>query len=252
MSADLNTSITIQGSGDELLAVLDVLKMYEKKHYRTKYVDARLQFIRLTYEGEEKQLAEVKKRDRDRIQKSGGTLEIEASGPYGSFYPVDETRVFENIADAAPNSSFTGKVEGFVSGADVIWEGNLKEGKLYLKYTESNWDEGPEAKYSEMLYEKLPPESFAELFGISKSGGDLEDYYDDMSGALRDAGFPDFQYGLFVAETGGMHLSEEEYRIITQKAKDLGVRTLDEIAEEALANAVSTITYDPLKKEYIK
>lgn len=252
MSADLNTTITIQGDGDELLAVLDVLKMYEKKHYKTKYVDARLDYIRLTYEGEEKQLDEVKKRDRDRIQKTGGTLEIEASGPYGSFYPVDETRVFENIADVAPNSSFTGKVKGFVIGADIMWEGKLDGGKLYLKFTENSWDEGPEAKYSEMLYEKLPPESFAEMFGIDKSGGDLEDYYDEMSGALRDADFPNFVYNRFVVETGGMNLSEEEYKTITRKAKELGVRTMDEIVEEALANAVSTVTYDPVKKEYIK
>ena len=100
--------------------------------------------------------------------------------------------------------------------------------------------------------EVLPEEEFAELFGLLMDEGQLYDYHMEMTGALRDANFPEPDYSSFVRETGGMKLSEEQFVEIAQKAKDMGLKTMGQIDKEMQDGNATWSMYDPSKKEYIQ
>ena len=82
--------------------------------------------------------------------------------------------------------------------------------------------------------------------------GQLYDYHMEMTGALRDANFPEPDYNSFVRETGGMKLSEEQFVEIAQKAKDMGLKTMGQIDKEMQDGNATWSMYDPSKKEYIQ
>ena len=110
MAADFNTYLSIKGTKDELKAVLGVLKKFENDS------EIYLQFVEVGKgkENERKGLFDDSTRLRDlspdeKVEKfldSVGTeLTVTAGGPYGHFGWLEETGLFEAIADAAINLS---------------------------------------------------------------------------------------------------------------------------------------------------
>ena len=162
MQADYNTSISISGTTEELKKVMEVLKKLEAKEF-----DVYLGQIKLKKEGQYIILADLKDESSldAFIEESGGSIDIDAYGPWGHYQRLEDAKIFEKIAETAPGASFYGKTEGGTSYTTENIEGNLKNGILHLKsFFEANEESGDE--YYSFLSKKMPPERFIEVFKI--------------------------------------------------------------------------------------
>ena len=148
MAGAYDTEITMKGTGEELLSFLNVLKLYKTSHYINVEddIDARFEGVSISYCEMNSRIDDLSEEQINRIKEQGGIISVEASGPYGHFEEVDDTRLFQNLADAAPGASFSGKVEGYKGSADVYWKAEFTEGKLNLKYHQ---DQGFEDDWSD-------------------------------------------------------------------------------------------------------
>lgn len=98
MAADLNTSIFLKGTKEELkMALASMMKLTTTKNF---HLDC--------FENEEALV--------EKIESSDGEVEFYFSGPYGHFASLEETDIFEQIVSAAPNIYLNGKIEGFTTG----------------------------------------------------------------------------------------------------------------------------------------
>ena len=169
-AADFNTGMTLEGSRDELLAMLNVVKDYVTKkryQYRENRDCAYLMSAHINGPNESGLGAHLSEMNDDDILKfidnHNGVVEIDASGPYGVFGFLDEVDLFRDIAEAAPNAKLVGGMGGFNSGGDMAASFELKDGLLHCKYfqgedeeywededeDEEDWDEDDDWEYKE-------------------------------------------------------------------------------------------------------
>ena len=133
MSADLQTYIEMQGTIEELKSMLSVIEDYCNPDN-----DQSLYDFALWYEDESNSIinpSSFSEEDiHDFLVKSKNEILIEADGPYG-IGGIDESGLFEAIASAAPNATFTAVTSGFTTGQSDNFAGELKDGLLYLTYS---------------------------------------------------------------------------------------------------------------------
>ena len=156
MSADLNTEITLGGGKEELVAFLSVLKSYETHKHE--------QYIELVELESGTETAALRELDEDGIRRfveaAESHITVSAFGPWGAFGELGDVHLFERLSEAAPNASFEGSMNGFVTGADVALEAALMDGKVH---------------FSELY---LPDEERAEL--EEEYGEDYEDVREEL------------------------------------------------------------------------
>lgn len=134
MSADIKTAIVINGSPEELEAMLKALSFFEtemyeqyKKKQRCAYIDK----VRIWGSERKVYLNDLSdEKIRALVSKSENSLIIEAEGPYGYYSMLEEVGLFEYLAEAAPTAGFSGSSEGYITGAEVALNGELKNGLL--------------------------------------------------------------------------------------------------------------------------
>ena len=210
MSADLNTSITVKGNEEELLAILKILSMFENENcerYRTKHDCA---YFDCVYANGKRIKDLSDEATTDFLKEAEGELQVEASGPYGVFDKLCEVGLFEAMADAAPGAWFRGNSSGFVTGADVSLDAELKDGTLHLaEYYMA--DEVLPDEYKKIIQNKLPYEQFCKLFKIDEGEFDEECYLDFIEEAIGECGFPDMDYDQFIEYCESSSVSEDEY-----------------------------------------
>lgn len=136
MSASLYTAIEMEGTLEEITAMITVIKDYcGCKH------DASLDYpkICLGNKFDYKNAVLLKTLSEESLAaflaKHKGKVFVMADGPYGSYGRVDEAGLFEAIAEAAPSANFQASTTGFTTGQSDDFTGDLKNGKLYLTYS---------------------------------------------------------------------------------------------------------------------
>ena len=143
MSADFNTSITVAGTAEEIVAILKVIKEYEEekpKQYQEEHNCGYIEYVRINKKMEffgagEKHLKNMSEEEiAAYIAALKGVLYVEAAGPYGAFGWLEEVDLFKDMADIAPTASFSGWMSGFDTGSDQTVKSELKDGLLHLYY----------------------------------------------------------------------------------------------------------------------
>ena len=156
-AADFSTHVRLEGTEEELFEMLKVIKTYavDKRQQYAKNKDCAYLlsvFIgRFQVEGlapkidamtDEELMAFVKERK--------GVVLVDASGPYGRFWGLQDMKMFHEMAEAAPNAKFNGSVSGFDPGGTHAAELILADGLLNCKYSsvdhefdedDEDWDE---------------------------------------------------------------------------------------------------------------
>ena len=115
MSADLNTCISMQGTAEELLSMLHVLRVFETDnvaqyfcHHDCSYIEdvtistSGGKCINLKDSADEELASFVSGRKKK--------LQIQADGPWGIFYELGDVGLFEALADSAPTARFIGSL----------------------------------------------------------------------------------------------------------------------------------------------
>jgi hypothetical protein len=155
MSADLQTYIEMQGTLEELKSMLSVIEDYCNPDK-----DQSLDSFTLWYEDESNSIinpSSFSEEDiHDFLVKSKNKILIEADGPYG-IGGVTESGLFEAIASAAPNATFTAVTSGFTTGQSDNFVGELKDGLLHLTYSillDEDYEDGEEIPLEDWFTEK--------------------------------------------------------------------------------------------------
>ncbi|MBR5979424.1 MAG: hypothetical protein IK029_01380 [Oscillospiraceae bacterium] len=130
MYAEFNSAITVRGTLDELAAIAEVL--WESRNQR-----AWIRLIKIDINGEKRDIFFSSKESFLSIVSEAKTgFEVEADGPYGRFAFLDEVGLFTDLADAAPNAYYDGKMYGDSDGAGCSESAyaELKDGTLSMRY----------------------------------------------------------------------------------------------------------------------
>ena len=168
MSADLNMSISMRGSQEELAAMLKVLHYYETvkgAQYNASRNCAYIDWVQITSRGQSRHLDENNICELAAMTGSG-ELTATAGGPYGHYAELQEVGLFEAMADAAPNAWFSCSISGFVGSVDVSHSAELKDGQLNVYASDT--DEDPSYLYVEDFLNKVSHSEFCELFQVDE------------------------------------------------------------------------------------
>lgn len=252
MSADFHTFITVSGTQDELLAVLKVLRFYERdlaERYRSSRDCAYIELVNVK-EGIDtsyfsgKELDSLTEEDIVALAaEMDGAMSVRASGPYGIFSLVEEVPLFQDIAEAAPGAVFTGEISGFSDEVNQEAKGELKEGLLNLYYSYHS-NEGDWKARIEKIAELLPYDEFIERFKLDEDEFE-EDFY---AGLIGDYDFPNLGYKEFMDYCECSKITEAEYDQEIEKIRQL----LEPEQETEEIEVEPDSIYDPVNKEYIR
>ena len=256
MSADLNTTITIKGTPEELLAMLKVLKVFSTEkyvQYREKRDCGYINFVRVNSKASVCCVDNVSDEELlDFASNAGGKLVVDAGGPWGVFNQPGDVGLFEALADAAPGAQFEGHITGFITGADVAHSGELIDGKLYLSDYMIADEELPNL-YVDEVEKKLPYSKFCKLFNVDKDEFEYDDYGCFLEEAAEE-GFPfEMDYETFVDFYEGFNPSEEQYAAALEEIASLGIVEFDTFRESVNVDEYTEWSvYDPSTKKYSK
>ncbi len=254
MSADLNTSIDMRGTTEELLSMLKVLRVFEtekREQYQKNRNCGYIESVKIS--GASGRISSARLSDQEMIDflaEAGTELRVQAAGPWGAFHEPGEAGLFEALAEAAPNAYFDGMISGFITGADVSHSGTLTDCKLLL----SNYyvaDETFPELYVEDVKKKLSYAKFCRLFKVDKEEFESDCYGDFLMDAM-DEGFPsDMDYDSFMDLCDCSEIDEEQFEAAIEKTAELGIVDFETFRETFDEDAFcQTSIYDPVTKTY--
>lgn len=254
MSADLNTEITVRGNKEELLAILKVLRSFETdnhEQYRNNRDCAYLEGVEANCEADSCDVADATDDELvEFLEEAGNELEINSAGPWGAFFDPSDIGLFERLAEAAPNAYFTGLIEGFVTGADVLHTAELNAGILSLSSSMVN-DEDLPAVYAKYFKKKLPYAKFCKLFKVDKEDFDKE-CYDEFIEQIGEDGFPE-DLDTFLDFCGSSEIDEDKYDSAIEKIEELDILGFDDFRDEIpMEDFAEKRYYNPVTKKYSK
>lgn len=137
MTADYSTNICIDGTTEDLLAMLAVVRKYlpAPPKYRP---DIRFDWVTIWRKSDKstfylEKLYGMKEEEQQQfLDTFEGELSISAAGPFGYFDLISSIPLFQNMAHAAPCASFDGSISGYTSYDESELEAELKDGKLRI------------------------------------------------------------------------------------------------------------------------
>lgn len=259
MSADFNTEILMKGKKEELMAMTKVLKSYvteKQNQYNEKRDCAYMMSVRIN---DENYLTELTDEELEAVvETSNETVNVAAMGPYGVFGFLEEVRLFEDMAEAAPTAYFDGQMAGFNASGDQAKKGVLEDKQLhiYIDYPEESFDgffdddEEAQEEYVKAMKKLLPYSKFVKLFKIDKEEFGKEEYDDFIYDQMIENEFPDIDYDDFMdAVNNCAEIDEDAFYDITDDLSEAGVVPFedyngndDEWNEEMI--------YDPIAKKW--
>jgi len=255
MSAEVNTEISITGTPDEITAMLGVLRMYETEKYEQYQSTRRCAYIsgvRITGSESKQYLKDMTDEEIRRAASEYKNLLVEASGPYGYYSTLEEVGLFEDMAEAAPMAGFSGSSEGYITGASVALNGELRKGLLHISHyyeAEEEWEEG----YIEEIEKRVPYSRFIKLFQINMDEFDEDDYKDFIANIINEKYFPEMKYKRFKKYCRESKVDNERYEAAIEILKTKGVVDFDtyrSLTEDERWDPERI--YDPVAKKYIE
>nr|WP_316618334.1 hypothetical protein [uncultured Ruminococcus sp.] len=125
MSADFTTTITVKGTNDDYLRVLEVLRLFTNERYKQYQEKKDCWYLSGN---------EIQNVDLDKYVK-GSIMTVILDGPYGVINgPIgDCVDFFERIADVIPGCWFRGSISGWDAGGNQSIDAELRDGLLFLK-----------------------------------------------------------------------------------------------------------------------
>lgn len=254
MSSEANTEITMQGTAEELLSMLRVLRIFETDkaaQYSCRHDCAYINDVTISTSGG-KRINLKDSADEDLASFVSGIkkeLQIQADGPWGAYYEPGEVGLFEALADSAPTARFSGCIDGFDPGAKFRHTANLKDGKLYLSdFTMEN--EEPDQLYIQDVKKRLPLAKFCKIFKIDTDEFDSDGY----EALIDEEGFPDdIDFDTFTDLCECSEIDEEQYEAAIEKVVALGIVDYDTFCDSIDEDRYSVKrVYDPVTKIYRK
>ena len=220
MSADLSFELKMEVTGEEFAQALKVFNRYgieNAAEYKRSGKGVYLLNVKIN----------GKKLDTDTFEDVSGEVTVEAFGPFGTnsfgtYYQLDDLTIFIELAKAIPNACFKGKIDGFVTGAEVSLEAEFEGGKLSL-HSYHVADEYFPTLYEKKIEKLLPYDEFCKMFKLDKECFDEYCYSEFINDAIAYEEFPDIDYDTFMEYCDCSEIDEVEYESAAQKLRSVGL-----------------------------
>ncbi len=249
-TADLEFNLKINGTPEEITSILNIMFEYCEGKNGVYFSSCHVktgdrEFHTITSDKEEILSA----------CSSGDTVVVSTMGPYGRYGELDEVDIFREMAEAAPNASFTASVSGFAGYADQSLNAALADGLLKVStyYLSDDCRADGERDYFESI---LPYDKFIELFKLDSEEFDEEMYEDFLIDAIGDYDgvgefFEETDFDEFVEMLDAeCPLTEEEYDEIIEEFTGLSSESCSDYLEREGYAQQESYTYDPVEKKY--
>lgn len=253
MTQNFEIKITINTNTENTMKFLDAIKPYVEGGRDTVYNWVEINGSRLKYEG----------LTLDYVDKlcSSGEIEITGLGPSGRFTEVNESGIFRDMAEAAPEGSFVGEITGSSDYDDQELRCELVDGILSITtYYESLED--TLNGFIEYFTKVVEYEKFMDTFKLDKQAipkkvykyfleNGIFGYEYCACSSINDLDYDDFMYYLseeYDTETG---LDEDELESAKKAIASLAPASLGRYPGRDECGSRRELKYNPLKKEYI-
>ncbi|MBR3242599.1 MAG: hypothetical protein IKF90_07880 [Parasporobacterium sp.] len=247
MTADYQLELTMSGTMDDLKKMLEVIRLYTGERPQS--------FSAIKCNGKAVDLNSITDELICELA-ANGKIKVTALGPWGRYGQLIDVKIFNEMAEEAPDASFNAEVSGNGQYEVQNLKCELKEKLLNITtYFEAN-DSAGEA-WADVFEEKIPFDTFIELFQIS--GEESEDFYygfiqDAESCCYSDFGDMDFDEfeALLEDYEADTSLEEDELvEIMEHKLMEYGVKCPSEYETEIECGVSTDYIYDPVAKSYI-
>ncbi len=249
-TADLEFNLKINGTPEEKTSILNIMFEYCEGKNGVYFSSCHVktgdrEFHTITSDKEEILSA----------CSSGDTVTVSTMGPYGRYGELDDIDIFREMAEAAPNASFTASISGFAGYADQSLNAALADGLLKVStyYLSDDCRADGERDYFESI---LPYDKFIELFKLDSEEFDEEMYEDFLIDAIGDYDgvgefFEETDFDEFVEMLDAeCPLTEEEYDEIIEEFTGLADESVSDYLEREGYTQQESYTYDPVEKKY--
>ncbi|MBQ9994458.1 MAG: hypothetical protein IJP17_07080 [Clostridia bacterium] len=253
-TADLDFSLKIKGTPDEIIALLKIMRQYSEGG------EVYFSFTTVTIDGQAFRFSSGEENDEEifaAARAAVNPVNITASGPYGRYGMLGDVDIFRDMAESAPSAEFFGVISGFAGYADQSLTARLADGKLHISTSYLSDDVRGEAEL-EYASTCLPYEEFIELFRLDGDEFDADMYQDFMSDEVSCKESPaeffeETDYEEFIELIGvDCSLSEEEYEEIAQQLAETEYPSFEEFLEDNDYALREKFVYDPIEKKYIE
>ena len=182
MSAIFYTSLELKGTEAELLSLIKVVRKCLKNDEQDYYLEDLIGIDSFEKLSDDELL--------ERIKESNGQIDIELSGPYGSFVDLGDVDLFEKMANVAPAACFDGVMSGFNAGGSQAFKAVLENGimKVFNRYPKEDYDEDEETWDDEYFYIPIPDVDDSALYVAQKiNNGKINVVFEKHNFAVSDS-----------------------------------------------------------------
>ncbi len=250
-TADLSFNLEVNGTPEEITSILNVMFEYAEGkngvYFSIVNVIADGKVFSLILKGKDEILSAAC---------SSGTVKVTSCGPFGKYGELDEVDIFREMAEVAPNATFTASIDGFAGYADQSIDAKLSDGLLKVStyYMADDWRGDGERDYFKSI---LPYDKFVKLFKVDDEEFDEDMYEDFLFDALGDFDsigdfFEETDFDEFVELLEvECSLTEDEYDEVIEQFTGLASESVSDYLDREDYAKREEYTYDPVKKEYL-
>jgi hypothetical protein len=178
-------------------------------------------------------------------------VHISAAGPYGHYNFLNDVDIFRDMAEAAPEATFTAEITGGRTYSKEWLRCKLENKILSISSYFEDINEGPDS-YIEYFTKKISYKKFLKLFKVSNDDFDEDAYEEFIEFSLRDNYITDMEYDDFMDELEvESELTEEDFECVMEKLRDLSIKSYDDFMQNMELGRNDKWQYDPVSKKYI-
>jgi hypothetical protein len=249
MSADISTDITIKGTHEDLLNVLNVIAEYTNDRKRR----ATLENFTIHNNTQKMFFSPCDKFEKI-TQFIGNTDEItvEAEGPYGNFGRLVGIGLFQSMAEASPDAYFSGEMRLEQNEVEETFTAELSKGKLSMSdyYID-------DIVCCEWNKTQLPLPLACKLFKIDEGSMDDQKYWSLINSLFYGSdfgGFDDFESFIDFCDENEIktNLTEEEYFDTSISLRNLNLAKYMYYVDVDDGFCTNCSIYNPIDKKYIQ
>ena len=243
MTANYRLILTINGTADEIRAMVEIVSLYtgERPQY---FYDFEVNGKPVDFENlTDEIIAELV---------SPGHVKITAFGPFGGYGLLNEVGLFRELSEIAGNAFFSAEISG--SGCYEVQ--NLKceymDGKLRITDYIVDNEELDEA-WVDNFVEKLPVQDFMKMFKITGDVFDSKIYRSIVESMNRYSEWMMFHEFVSLIEDYGAEteLDEDEfYKIVWHELPLLKIKLAEDFLEDYGDSKTEEHVYNPATKSY--
>lgn len=214
--ADLSFELKLQGSKEDLVDAVKVFLSFKdditfnRPFLNDKVIDT-----------------EVSEEKLEDLLKDQNELTLNADGPFGSFYELEEIKVFEKFALLSKTLSFEGHIRGQYKYADVFLNAKYENETLHLSYCMLSEDQIME-DYEKAMRKRCSFTKFSKLLKIDKEEFDNECYSEFIQDAMALEGFPEMDYDTFMEYCDASRIDEDDYEEALEAFEEFELMTLED------------------------